>query len=377
MNKVLKIDEIVSFEKTYSFSRAIEGVGEFRHIHYGDIHTKLPSVIENATILPTITEKKDFQVIEQGDILVADASEDYKDLGKAVCYIGDDTNVIAGLHTHLLRSNKNIVDPEYLINLFQTNRYQKYVWKMGTGVSVLGLSKSNLGKYEVHLPTLNEQKKVANFFNKLNKKIQLQQQKIELLQEQKKGYMQKIFKQEIRFKDEDGKDYPEWENKKVKDIFHITRGHVLSTNKISEKGSYPVYSSQTKNNGLLGYYNDFLFENAITWTTDGANAGNVKYRSGKFYCTNVCGVLLNNVGYANKCIAEMLNSVAFKYVSYVGNPKLMNNVMGEISLNFPCVEEQEKISNILIEFDKKIVKEEDKLEELNIQKRGFIQRMFI
>ena len=73
----------------------------------------------------------------------------------------------------------------------------------------------------------------------------------------------------------------------------------------------------------------------------------------------------------------MLNSVAFKYVSYVGNPKLMNNVMGEISLNFPCVEEQEKISNILIEFDKKIVKEEDKLEELNIQKRGFIQRMFI
>jgi type I restriction enzyme S subunit len=56
---------------------------------------------------------------------------------------------------------------------------------------------------------------------------------------------------------------------------------------------YPVYSSQTKNNGLAGYYSDFLYENAITWTTDGANAGDVNYRSGKFYCTNVCGVLLS------------------------------------------------------------------------------------
>ena len=65
---------------------------------------------------------------------------------------------------------------------------------------------------------------------------------------------------------------------------------------------YPVYSSQTKNDGLMGFYNDFLFNDAITWTTDGANAGTVRLREGKFYCTNVCGVLLSDEGYANKLI---------------------------------------------------------------------------
>ena len=89
-----------------------------------------------------------------------------------------------------------------------------------------------------------------------------------------------------------------------------------------EKNSYPVYSSQTKNEGLMGYYSDYLYENAITWTTDGANAGTVRYRSGKFYCTNVCGVLLSDDGYANKAVAEALNAVAWKYVSHVGNPKI-------------------------------------------------------
>ncbi len=64
--------------------------------------------------------------------------------------------------------------------------------------------------------------------------------------------------------------------------------------KTAEK-PYPVYSSQTKEKGLMGYYKDYLFEDAITWTTDGANAGTVNYRAGKFYCTNVCGVLLQDI----------------------------------------------------------------------------------
>jgi type I restriction enzyme S subunit len=80
----------------------------------------------------------------------------------------------------------------------------------------------------------------------------------------------------------------------------------------------------------MGYYKDYLYSDAITWTTDGANAGTVRMRSGKFYCTNVCGVLLSDDGYANKAVTEALNNIAWKYVSHVGNPKLMNNVMSEI-----------------------------------------------
>jgi type I restriction enzyme S subunit len=99
----------------------------------------------------------------------------------------------------------------------------------------------------------------------------------------------------------------------------VTRGYVLSMQILSEeysrKSPYPVFSSQTKNNGLAGYYKDFLYENAITWTTDGANAGDVNYRSGKFYCTNVCGVLLNSDGYANPFTAELINSVSSPHFS--------------------------------------------------------------
>ena len=107
----------------------------------------------------------------------------------------------------------------------------------------------------------------------------------------------------------------------------------------------------------MGYYNEFLFEDAITWTTDGANAGTVHFRKGKFYCTNVCGVLLNSYGYANRCIAEILGRVSKRYVSYVGNPKLMNNVMSEICIYIPSLAEQSHIDDFLLVLDKKIEKQ--------------------
>lgn len=148
----------------------------------------------------------------------------------------------------------------------------------------------------------------------------------------------------------------DWEQRKVSDIFQVTRGHVLSAKAVSpiktDSNPYPVYSSQTKNNGLMGYYNEYLFNNAITWTTDGANAGTVNYRPGQFYSTNVNGVLLSNDGYVNKAVAESLDKVSYKFVSHVGNPKLMNNVMSEIIINIPSeIAEQARMSELLIDLD--------------------------
>ena len=105
----------------------------------------------------------------------------------------------------------------------------------------------------------------------------------------------------------------------------------------------------------MGFYSDYLYENAITWTTDGANAGTVRYRPEKFYCTNVCGVLLSEYGYANKAVSEVLNLVAWKYVSHVGNPKLMNNVMSDIEIVIPkFIKEQESISKYFSNLDRLI-----------------------
>ncbi|HIZ67501.1 MAG TPA: restriction endonuclease subunit S [Candidatus Streptococcus faecavium] len=173
----------------------------------------------------------------------------------------------------------------------------------------------------------------------------------------------------------------DWEQRKIKDIFKITRGQVLAATEISEEKSdispFPVYSSQTKNNGLMGYYKDYLFDTAITWTTDGANAGTVSYRSGRFYSTNVNGVLISDKGYTNKAISEILNLEAWKWVSHVGNPKLMNNVMGDISIMIPSsFEEQDRLSDFLNQLDDTIALHQRKLDLLKEQKKGFLQKMF-
>lgn len=182
---------------------------------------------------------------------------------------------------------------------------------------------------------------------------------------------------EIRFKG----FTDDWEQRKVADVFKVTRGYVLAATEtspdISNDNIYPVYSSQTKNEGLMGYYSDYLYEDAITWTTDGANAGTVKFRKGKFYCTNVCGVLLSNEGIANKAVAEALNAVAWKYVSHVGNPKLMNNVMSEIEIMIPkSVEEQLKISEYLDTFDNLITLHQRKHKKLLSVKKSMLEKMF-
>lgn len=173
-----------------------------------------------------------------------------------------------------------------------------------------------------------------------------------------------------------------WELCKIKDLFKITRGYVLSasmtTDIQTEDMPYPVYSSQTKNNGLMGYYSQYLYENAITWTTDGANAGTVNFRDGKFYCTNVCGVLLADSVVPDQMISEALNSVAKNHVSYVGNPKLMNNVMAEITLTLPESEkERQVISALLSYYDNLISSHKQKLDELQSLKSGLLQQLFI
>ena len=172
----------------------------------------------------------------------------------------------------------------------------------------------------------------------------------------------------------------EWTKIKIKNIFeNVTRGYVLSKKDISTIKTnifkYPVYSSQTLNNGLLGYYLNYLYENAITWTTDGANAGEVNFRRDKFYCTNVCGVLLSNNGYCNDCMAAIINKITKKFVSFVGNPKLMNNVMENIEIIFPSnIKEQLKVASFLslidkrIELQNKIIKDYELLKKLLMNK---------
>ena len=144
------------------------------------------------------------------------------------------------------------------------------------------------------------------------------------------------------------------EYKNIQELCKISRGKVMSKDFIkSNAGEYPVYSSQTENNGELGKISTYDFDGEyLTWTTDGANAGSVFYRKGKFSVTNVCGLLeIKNKVMIPKFLYYVLSLEAPKYVNAgMGNPKLMSNVMAKIRVAVPPLEVQCEIVHVLDDF---------------------------
>lgn len=144
------------------------------------------------------------------------------------------------------------------------------------------------------------------------------------------------------------------EKKELSQISRLTRGKVMSKQFLEENsGDFPVYSSQTRNRGEIGKISTYDFDGEyITWTTDGANAGTVFYRSGKFSITNVCGLIdITDNNLNIKYLYYILSISTKKYVSSgMGNPKLMSNVVGKIKIPIPPLEIQEEIVKILDKF---------------------------
>ena len=158
-----------------------------------------------------------------------------------------------------------------------------------------------------------------------------------------------------------------WKTDKVKNIFTIGRGRVISKEEIDDEGIYPVYSSQTKNNGLMGRINSFDFDgNYLTWTTDGVYAGTVFKREGKFNCTNVCGTLKLK----KKMSLHFLNYIVAVVAKEnkrddINGGKLMNNEMANLPIYFPQnISEQDMIANHL---DKKTGQIDQSIEVIDNQ----------
>lgn len=165
----------------------------------------------------------------------------------------------------------------------------------------------------------------------------------------------------------------DWVVKTIADISSVGRGRVISHKEISacSNPNYPVYSSQTRDSGVMGYLGTYDFHGEyITWTTDGANAGTVFHRTGRFNCTNVCGTIKvkNEVP---KFVALVLARFAPRHVSrHLGNPKLMNDVMKKVKIPLPTSPpEQQAIATALSDADAYI----ESLEQLITKKRQIKQ----
>ncbi|ADU79780.1 restriction endonuclease subunit S [Helicobacter pylori] len=143
------------------------------------------------------------------------------------------------------------------------------------------------------------------------------------------------------------------EFRKIGEICLIKRGRVIAKKILQENGKYPVYSSQTLNNGILGFIDTYDFDGEfLTWTTDGAYAGSVFYRKGRFSITNVCGllqVIQDNI--LHKYLYYILQITTPLHVSSgMGNPKLMSAAMQQITIPIPPLEIQQEIVKILDAF---------------------------
>lgn len=144
------------------------------------------------------------------------------------------------------------------------------------------------------------------------------------------------------------------EFKELGEVCELKRGRIISKKYLKDNvGEYPVYSSQTQNNGIFGYINSYDFNGEfVSWTTDGANAGSVFYINGKFSVTNVCGLLSKKTdSISMRFLYFVLSITAKDYVNWSSpNPKLMSNKMAKIKIPLPPLEIQQKIVDILDAF---------------------------
>ncbi|EHQ44315.1 restriction endonuclease subunit S [Myroides odoratus] len=378
--KTKKLGDLLEFKNGINATKEQYGNG-YKFINVLDILSNefitYDKIIGSVNVTNEIINK--FPV-NYGDILFQRSSETREEVGTTSVYL--DKHKTATFGGFVIRGKQiGEYEPIFLNKALKTSFVRNQITSKSGGSTRYNVGQEILASVTLSLPSIIEQQKIASFLSLIDERITTQNKIIEELETLKTSISKKIFSQNLRFKDNNGNEFSRWEFKEIGDVFTITRGNVLSMSLLSNdkdnENNYPVYSSQTKNKGLAGYYNNFIFENAITWTTDGANAGDVNYREGKFYCTNVCGVLLNSNGNANHCIAELINSVSHKYVSYVGNPKLMNGTMSSIVIPFPSIQEQQKISNILVSLNTKIDIENTFLQKLDNQKKYLLDNLFV
>ena len=341
---------------------------------YGELYTHYSEKISNTRLHSKLLLHSIFSA--GNEVVLPDSGETSTDIARA-SWISNSGIILAG-GLIIIKPNEYIF-PGFLAYSLTYGENHKLLASRAQGKSIVHIHANDLKTLNIIYPeNLKEQQRIFALLEKLNKCIALQQRKLKLLKEIRKGIVENIRDNNFEYKEQKN----DFKDVKIKDMFKITRGKVLPKEKISSNkispNIYPVFSSQTLNNGLLGFYKDYLFQNAITWTTDGANAGTVNFRNEKFYSTNVNGVLLQKKIKPDLLTADLLNLVAFKYVSKVGNPKLMNNTMANIRIKIPSnTNARIFYSKILNKYDTKIDFINKKIDYLTTFKRFLLQNMFI
>ncbi|PTF72688.1 restriction endonuclease subunit S [Staphylococcus chromogenes] len=254
------------------------------------------------------------------------------------------------------------------------------------------INNKHISPYKIYSPGYTEKNKLGNFFSKLDRQIELEEQKLEKLKEQKKGYMQKIFSQELRFKDEKGNDYPEWDITTIEKIAKVSKGFTPSTKDIN------LWQNDNKNwLSIAGMSDKYIYEG----NKGISSAGEGKHKKVNkdtlimsFKLTLGKLAIVKTPIYTNEAIChfewktnQLKTEYMYYYLSFINIKSfgaqavkgitLNNDSINSIVIKLPGFLEQNKISNFFTKFDELIEKQNQKIDGLKKRKKGFLQKMFV
>lgn len=290
--------------------------------------------------------------------------------------------------------NKSILSNEFLYYFIQTSKFSE-VTNKSAGSKMPRADWNLVGDLRLNIASIKEQDKIIRFFSNLDRQIELEEQKLAKLEEQKKGYMQKIFSQELRFKDENGNNYSEWIKTNLKFLVSYKNGKGYEK-EVVQNGKYNIINlNSISTKGMLkdsGKYSDFeditLKKNDLIMILSDVAKGNL---IGKTAIIDQDDKYLLNQRVASLRIKdESISNVLFIYyfINYFRQYFInMSTGMSQLNINkstvedfliyLPYIEEQDKIGNFFSNLDKSIIKQLDKIELLKERKKGFLQKMFV
>ena len=279
----------------------------------------------------------------------------------------DDKNIALAQRVIKFRSKK-MLSNLYLLHYMLSAVFQKSISEKSIGTTVQGISGKELHRIRLAFPFLHEQEKIASFLSSVDTRIEQLTKKKTLLEQYKKGVMQKIFSQELRFKDDDGNEYPEWEEKNFCDVFKIGSGKDY---KHLDSGSIPVYGT----GGYMLSVSDYLYEGESVCIGRKGTIDKPMFLDGKFWTVDT---LFYTHSFKNSIyIFYVFQTINWKFYNEAsGVPSLSKSTIEKIVFSFPSIGEQIKIANFISAIDTKSDLIAQLLNETKNFKKGLLQQMF-
>ncbi|MDD7886129.1 restriction endonuclease subunit S [Flavivirga sp. 57AJ16] len=388
-SKVL-LNDIATFSKGKSISKSdivVDGATEC--IRYGELYTDYNEIIEeivSKTNLPT----KDLVFSKKNDIIIPSSGETQLDIATASCVLKDD--IALGGDLNIIRTKEDGLFIAYYLN----SAKKKAIASLAQGNSVVHLYNHQLKGLNLNLPDLKEQQKISSFLTSVNKKIELLQHKKNLLERYKKGVLQQIFNQQLRFKDDKRNDYPDWKEARLSQISSdVNYGIGSAAKEFDGKNKYlritdiedSTHSFKpkplTSPEGTIDekYY---LKENDIVFARTGASVGKSYLYKKEDGILVYAGFLIKfSIINANSKFVYY-NTLRPKYWRWVsvmsmrsGQPGLNAEELKSFSFLLPSLGEQTKIANFLSAIDTKIELVNTQIENTQQFKKGLLQQMFV